>query len=99
MSSFSKVWFIDFPLEEAYSVASLGRFLSAPTKVVSEQEALSLIRHGASHVFSSKGSTVSDADIETILAESEKRVSSASSIFSTLAYFSFLDTGNGREID
>ena len=97
MSSFSKVWFIDFPLEEADSVASLGRFLSAPTKLVSEQEALSLIRHGASHVFSSKGSTVSDADIETILAESEKRVGEALFIFSHLNVF--LDTGNGREID
>ena len=35
---------------------------------------LSMIRHGADAVFASKDSTVSDADIEAILLEGEKRV-------------------------
>ena len=58
---------------------SLGRLLPAQAKV-SKDEMLSMIRHGASHVFASKGSTVSDTDIEAILAEGEKRVNCPHSI-------------------
>ncbi|XP_065829601.1 SWI/SNF-related matrix-associated actin-dependent regulator of chromatin subfamily A member 5-like isoform X2 [Oscarella lobularis] len=53
-------------------VIQQGRLLPAQAKV-SKDEMLSMIRHGASHVFASKGSTVSDTDIEAILAEGEKR--------------------------
>lgn len=67
---------------------------------VSKDEMLSMIRHGASHVFASKGSTVSDTDIEAILAEGEKRVNHPHSNVDAhdIESFCFLDAGNGREI-
>jgi hypothetical protein len=48
---------------------------------VGKEEMLSMIRHGADAVFASKDSTVSDADIEAILLEGEKRVSCHNNIF------------------
>lgn len=54
-------------------VSSLGRLVDATSKV-GKDEMLSMIRHGADAVFASKDATVTDADIDAILAEGEKRV-------------------------
>jgi SWI/SNF-related matrix-associated actin-dependent regulator of chromatin subfamily A member 5 len=53
-------------------VIQQGRLVDG-TRKVGKEEMLSMIRHGADAVFASKDSTVSDADIEAILLEGEKR--------------------------
>eukprot|EP00118_Oscarella_pearsei_P006560 m.29833 g.29833 ORF g.29833 m.29833 type:complete len:1434 (+) comp31236_c0_seq3:78-4379(+) len=53
-------------------VIQQGRLIPAQAKV-SKDEMLNMIRYGAKQVFASKESTVSDADIEAIVAEGEKR--------------------------
>ena len=55
---------------------SLGRLVD-PSSKVGKDEMLSMIRHGADAVFASKESTVTDEDIDAILAEGEKRVREA----------------------
>lgn len=39
-----------------------------------KDEVLNMIRHGASHVFASKDSEITDQDIDAILAKGEKKV-------------------------
>lgn len=39
-----------------------------------KDEVLDMIRHGASHVFASKESEITDQDIDAILAKGEKKV-------------------------
>ncbi len=50
-----------------------GRLMDSHQKVGS-QEMLSMIRHGANTVFSSKDTMVTEDDIDTILAKGEKKV-------------------------
>lgn len=48
-----------------------------------KDEVLNMIRHGASHVFASKESEITDDDIDRIMEESEKKV------FLKLGFFRF----------
>ena len=54
-------------------VIQQGRLVDSHQKVGND-EMLNMIRHGADKVFSSKDSTVTDDDIETILAKGEQKV-------------------------
>ncbi len=54
-------------------VIQQGRLVDSHQKV-GNTEMLNMIRHGADKVFSAKDSTVSDDDIETILAKGEQKV-------------------------
>ena len=56
-------------------VIQQGRLLDKSNNALNKDEMLSMIRHGADHVFASKDSDVTDEDIDTILAKSENRVS------------------------
>ena len=55
-------------------VIQQGRLVDGQQKV-GNTEMLDMIRHGADKVFSAKDSTVTDDDIETILAKGEQKVS------------------------
>ncbi len=55
-------------------VIQQGRLVDSHQKV-GNNEMLNMIRHGADKVFSAKDSTVTDDDIETILAKGEQKVS------------------------
>ena len=54
-------------------VIQQGRLADSHQKV-GNNEMLNMIRHGADKVFSSKDSTVTDDDIDTILAKGEMKV-------------------------
>ena len=54
-------------------VIQQGRLVDSHQKV-GNNEMLNMIRHGADKVFSAKDSTVTDDDIETILAKGEQKV-------------------------
>ena len=54
-------------------VIQQGRLVDSHQKV-GNNEMLDMIRHGADKVFSAKDSTVTDDDIETILAKGEQKV-------------------------
>ena len=54
-------------------VIQQGRLVDSHQKV-GNQEMLSMIRHGADKVFSSKDATVTDDDIDDILARGEQKV-------------------------
>ena len=54
-------------------VIQQGRLVDSHQKVGND-EMLNMIRHGADKVFSAKDSTVTDDDIETILAKGEQKV-------------------------
>ncbi|XP_035682460.1 SWI/SNF-related matrix-associated actin-dependent regulator of chromatin subfamily A member 5-like isoform X1 [Branchiostoma floridae] len=53
-------------------VIQQGRLADAQVKL-GKDEMLQMIRHGADHVFASKEGEVTDADIDAIMAEGEKR--------------------------
>ena len=57
-------------------VIQQGRLVDSHQKV-GNQEMLSMIRHGAEKVFNSKDATVTDDDIDDILARGEQKVSNA----------------------
>ena len=44
------------------------------TNKLGKDEVLNMIRHGASHVFASKDSEITDEDIDAILVRGEKKV-------------------------
>lgn len=46
-----------------------------------KDEMLSIIRHGATHVFASKESEITDDDIDAILERGERKVNPAESHF------------------
>lgn len=46
------------------------------TNKLGKDEVLNMIRHGASHVFASKETEITDEDIDEILARGEKKVDS-----------------------
>ena len=56
-------------------VAVLGRLVDSATNKLGKDEVLNMIRHGASHVFASKDSEITEEDIETIIAKGEQKVS------------------------
>ena len=46
------------------------------TNKLGKDEVLNMIRHGASHVFASKDSEITDEDIDSIIAKGEQKVGS-----------------------
>jgi len=53
-------------------VIQQGRLVD-PTVKVGKEEMLTMIRHGANHIFASKDATVTDEDIQTILERGERK--------------------------
>jgi len=51
----------------------IGRLVDQNTKL-GKDEMLSMIRHGADHVFASKDSEITDHDIDTLLEKGEQKV-------------------------
>ncbi|KAL3881052.1 hypothetical protein ACJMK2_033250 [Sinanodonta woodiana] len=54
-------------------VIQQGRLVDAANNRLGKDEVLSMIRHGASHVFASKESEITDEDIDAIMAKGEKK--------------------------
>ena len=52
-----------------------GRLVDAAASKLGKDEVLNMIRHGASHVFASKDSEITDANIDEILTKGERKVS------------------------
>lgn len=57
-----------------YCVCSAGRLVDPNANKLGKDEMLSIIRHGATHVFASKESDITDDDIDEILERGEKKV-------------------------
>lgn len=51
-----------------------GRLVDPNMNKLGKDEMLSIIRHGATHVFASKESEITDEDIDVILERGEKKV-------------------------
>jgi len=56
------------------AVRGVGRLVDQNTNKLGKDEMLSMIRHGADHVFASKDSEISDHDIDTLLEKGEQKV-------------------------
>ncbi|XP_053398932.1 SWI/SNF-related matrix-associated actin-dependent regulator of chromatin subfamily A member 5-like isoform X1 [Mercenaria mercenaria] len=54
-------------------VIQQGRLVDAAATKLGKDEVLNMIRHGASHVFASKDSEITEADIDEILAKGQKK--------------------------
>uniref|UniRef100_A0A0B6ZJP7 SWI/SNF-related matrix-associated actin-dependent regulator of chromatin subfamily A member 5 n=1 Tax=Arion vulgaris TaxID=1028688 RepID=A0A0B6ZJP7_9EUPU len=54
-------------------VIQQGRLVDHNTNKLGKDEVLNMIRHGASHVFASKESEITEEDIEAIMARGEKK--------------------------
>lgn len=54
---------------------STGRLVDPSANKLGKDEMLSIIRHGATHVFASKESEITDDDIDAILERGERKVS------------------------
>ncbi|XP_025084956.1 SWI/SNF-related matrix-associated actin-dependent regulator of chromatin subfamily A member 5-like isoform X2 [Pomacea canaliculata] len=54
-------------------VIQQGRLVDQNTNKLGKDEVLNMIRHGASHVFASKESEITDEDIETIIVKGEQK--------------------------
>ena len=52
----------------------LGRLIDQQSNKMAKEEMLQMIRHGATHVFASKESELTDEDITTLLERGEKKV-------------------------
>lgn len=55
----------------------LGRLIDQQSNKLAKDEMLQMIRHGATHVFASKDSELTEEDITTILERGEKKVRAA----------------------
>jgi len=55
-------------------VCDTGRLVDQATTKLGKDEMLSMIRHGADHVFASKDSEITDHDIDTLLEKGEQKV-------------------------
>lgn len=58
-----------------------GRLVDPSANKLGKDEMLSIIRHGATHVFASKESEITDDDIDAILERGERKVNPAESHF------------------
>lgn len=65
-----------------FSFLLLGRLIDQQSNKLAKDEMLQMIRHGATHVFASKESELTDEDITTILERGEKKVSYCSVLVS-----------------
>ncbi|XP_076446888.1 SWI/SNF-related matrix-associated actin-dependent regulator of chromatin subfamily A member 5-like [Babylonia areolata] len=54
-------------------VIQQGRLVDNTTNKLGKDEVLNMIRHGASHVFASKDSEITEEDIESIIAKGEQK--------------------------
>lgn len=57
-----------------FSLSFTGRLVDPLQNKLGKDEMLSIIRHGATHVFASKESDITDEDINEILERGEKKV-------------------------
>lgn len=62
-------------LSEFCFVCLTGRLVDPSANKLGKDEMLSIIRHGATHVFASKESEITDDDIDAILERGERKVS------------------------
>lgn len=60
------------------SVLFTGRLVDPSANKLGKDEMLSIIRHGATHVFASKESEITDDDIDAILERGERKVKNIS---------------------
>ena len=67
-----------------------GRLVDNATNKLGKEEVLNMIRHGASHVFASKDSEITDEDIDSIIAKGQEKVSNLGKAFSTVVYMQLL---------
>ena len=51
-----------------------GRLVDTAQNKLQKDEVLNMIRHGANHVFASKESDITDADIDEILEQGQRKV-------------------------
>lgn len=51
-----------------------GRLVDPSANKLGKDEVLNMIRHGASHVFASKDSEITEEDIDDIIEKGEKKV-------------------------
>jgi len=51
-----------------------GRLVDQSANKLGKDEMLSMIRHGADHVFASKDSEITDQDIDALLEKGEQKV-------------------------
>lgn len=58
-----------------------GRLVDPSANKLGKDEMLSIIRHGATHVFASKESEITDDDIDAILERGERKVRPLQSLF------------------
>lgn len=65
-----------FTFSVAFLIFSLilGRLIDQQSNKLAKDEMLQMIRHGATHVFASKDSELTEEDITTILERGEKKV-------------------------
>ncbi|PIO32555.1 hypothetical protein AB205_0139930 [Aquarana catesbeiana] len=59
-------------------VIQQGRLIDQQSNKLAKDEMLQIIRHGATHVFASKDSELTEEDITTILERGEKKVTAVS---------------------
>ena len=59
---------------ERIIILLLGRLVDSAANKLGKDEVLNMIRHGASHVFASKDSEITDEDIDRIMEKGEKKV-------------------------
>lgn len=55
-------------------VIQQGRLVDSKSSALNKDEMLSMIRHGANHVFASKDSDITEEDIDTIVLKGEAKV-------------------------
>jgi hypothetical protein len=67
-------------LIERIIILLLGRLVDNAANKLGKDEVLNMIRHGASHVFASKDSEITDEDIDRIMEKGEKKVTKAFSL-------------------
>jgi hypothetical protein len=66
---------------ERIIILVLGRLVDNAANKLGKDEVLNMIRHGASHVFASKDSEITDEDIDRIMEKGEKNTDCQSSIY------------------
>lgn len=64
----------------------IGRLVDPSANKLGKDEMLSIIRHGATHVFASKDSEITDDDIDAILERGERKAS-LEIVFSVMFHF------------
>ncbi|XP_022908972.1 chromatin-remodeling complex ATPase chain Iswi isoform X2 [Onthophagus taurus] len=65
-------------------VIQQGRLVDSKANALNKDEMLSMIRHGANHVFASKDSDITDEDIDTILLKGETKTAELNQKYESL---------------